>query len=139
MRPNTRFPADLVTLTGEVLNGKLHFLCSDRNPCIFHHNSFIRLVKLIFFETKSLTFNYILLLFWQWSIVTIPLSHYSTITKRWIKHKCICEYLKQKYETESKDWHVYMTLPKTSYNSSAVRNADSSCIIFLGLLKNEEV
>ena len=28
MRPNPQFPADLVTFTGEILNGKLHFLCS---------------------------------------------------------------------------------------------------------------
>ena len=25
-----KFPADLVTFTGEILNGKLHFLCSDK-------------------------------------------------------------------------------------------------------------
>ena len=28
MRPNPQFPADLVTLTEEVVYGKLHFLCS---------------------------------------------------------------------------------------------------------------
>ena len=28
MWPNAQFPADLVTFTGEILNGKLHFLCS---------------------------------------------------------------------------------------------------------------
>ena len=28
MRPNLQFPADLVTFTGEILNRKLHFLCS---------------------------------------------------------------------------------------------------------------
>ena len=28
MCPNPQFPVDLVTLTGEILNGKLHFLCS---------------------------------------------------------------------------------------------------------------
>ena len=28
MRPNPQFPADLVTITKEILNGKLHFLCS---------------------------------------------------------------------------------------------------------------
>ena len=27
-----QFPADLVTFTEEILNGKLHFLCSDLNP-----------------------------------------------------------------------------------------------------------
>ena len=27
MWPNLRFPADLVTFTEEILNGKLHFLC----------------------------------------------------------------------------------------------------------------
>ena len=26
MRPNPQFPADLVTITEEILNGKLHFL-----------------------------------------------------------------------------------------------------------------
>ena len=29
MWPNPQFPADLVTLTEEILNGKLHFLCSE--------------------------------------------------------------------------------------------------------------
>ena len=28
MRPNPQFPADLVIFTEEILNGKLHFLCS---------------------------------------------------------------------------------------------------------------
>ena len=31
MWPNPQFPADLVTFTGEILNGKLNFLCSERN------------------------------------------------------------------------------------------------------------
>ena len=29
MRPNPQETVDLVTLTEEILNGKLHFLCSD--------------------------------------------------------------------------------------------------------------
>ena len=29
MWPNPQFPADLVTFTGEILTGKLQFLCSD--------------------------------------------------------------------------------------------------------------
>ena len=29
MWPNPQFPADLVTFTEEILNGKLHFLCND--------------------------------------------------------------------------------------------------------------
>ena len=28
MWPNPQFPADLVTFTKEIFNGKLHFLCS---------------------------------------------------------------------------------------------------------------
>ena len=28
MWPNTQFPSDVVTFTEEILNGKLHFLCS---------------------------------------------------------------------------------------------------------------
>ena len=28
----TKFPADLVTLTEEILNGELHFLCSELFP-----------------------------------------------------------------------------------------------------------
>ena len=30
MRPKPQFPADLVTFTEEILNGKLHSLCSVR-------------------------------------------------------------------------------------------------------------
>ena len=30
MQPNTQETADLVTFTEEILNGKLHFLCSVR-------------------------------------------------------------------------------------------------------------
>ena len=32
MRPNPRFPADLVPFTEVILNGKLHFLCSESLP-----------------------------------------------------------------------------------------------------------
>ena len=31
MWPNPQLPADLVTFTEEILNGKLHFLCSATN------------------------------------------------------------------------------------------------------------
>ena len=31
MEPNPQEIADLVTLTEEILNGKLHFLCSEYN------------------------------------------------------------------------------------------------------------
>ena len=30
MWPNPQFPADLVTFTVEIFNGKLHFLCSAK-------------------------------------------------------------------------------------------------------------
>ena len=30
MRPNPQETADLVSFTEQILNGKLHFLCSDR-------------------------------------------------------------------------------------------------------------
>ena len=30
MWPNPQFPADLVTFTEKILNGKLHFLCSEK-------------------------------------------------------------------------------------------------------------
>ena len=32
MRPNPQETTDLVTLTEEMLNGKLHFLCSMNHP-----------------------------------------------------------------------------------------------------------
>ena len=37
MLPNPQFPADLVTFTEEILNGKVHFLCSD----YFYYNPVI--------------------------------------------------------------------------------------------------
>ena len=35
MWPNPQFPADLVTFTEEILNGKLHFLCSGGKSKVF--------------------------------------------------------------------------------------------------------
>ena len=32
MWPNPEFPADLVTFTEEILNGKLHSLCLKQSP-----------------------------------------------------------------------------------------------------------
>ena len=37
MRPNPQFPADLVTFTEEIPNGKLQFLCSVQNFMIIFH------------------------------------------------------------------------------------------------------
>ena len=36
MRPNPQVPADLVTFTEEILNGKLHFLCSIYKITLTH-------------------------------------------------------------------------------------------------------
>ena len=36
MWPNSQFPADLVTFTEEIPNGKLHFLSSDGIPRIWN-------------------------------------------------------------------------------------------------------
>ena len=34
MRPYPQFPADLVTFTEEILNGKLHFLYRESSVCL---------------------------------------------------------------------------------------------------------
>ena len=39
MRPNPQFPTDLVTFTEEILNRKLHFLCSERHEDIYLENN----------------------------------------------------------------------------------------------------
>lgn len=39
MWPNTQFPADKVTFTGEVLNTKLHFLSSAAKKLVTHKGS----------------------------------------------------------------------------------------------------
>ena len=42
-------PADLVTFTGEILNGKLHFLCSDTYSCLstvrFSGNDILKVIR----------------------------------------------------------------------------------------------
>ena len=47
MWPNRQFPANLVTFTEEIINGKFLFLCSDACICItwFNANSFIIVVR----------------------------------------------------------------------------------------------
>ena len=41
MWPNRQFPADLVTFTEEIVNGKLHFLCSELLIFILSKNEFV--------------------------------------------------------------------------------------------------
>ena len=55
MWPNPQFPADLVTFTGEILNSKRHFLCSEEwklwrglNAIIFNKVGVKRQQNLIF-------------------------------------------------------------------------------------------
>ena len=36
MRPNPQFPADSVTFTEEIINGKIQFLCNDLNEGWFY-------------------------------------------------------------------------------------------------------
>ena len=43
MRVNFQFPADLLTFTEEILNGKVHFLCGDSLNSTFGE-TFLRLV-----------------------------------------------------------------------------------------------
>ena len=47
MWPNPQFPADLVTFTEEILNGKLHFLCSGKYDNCFRIKKALR--ALLFF------------------------------------------------------------------------------------------
>ena len=39
MRPNPQETADLVTFTEEIINGKLHFLCSVSDQCFLSLSS----------------------------------------------------------------------------------------------------
>ena len=45
MWQNPQYPADLVTFTEEILNGKLHFLCSNMNQ---------KFCKMILSESEAL-------------------------------------------------------------------------------------
>ena len=53
MWPNPHFPADLVTFTGGILNGKLHFLCSV-NLQWWHHQYLSKKSELNSFHLPTL-------------------------------------------------------------------------------------
>ena len=51
MWPNPQETADLVTFTEEILNGKLHFLCSKtRTPASSEFTKYFRTVECNFFK-----------------------------------------------------------------------------------------
>ena len=64
MCPNLQFPADLVTFTEEILNEKLHFLCSDSVHSISSEFGFCKTLKLfkktllLFMIDKFLKFKF---------------------------------------------------------------------------------
>ena len=47
MWPNPQFPVGLVTFTGEILNGKLHFLCSVSQWKLLASDLFLKLYLLL--------------------------------------------------------------------------------------------
>ena len=49
MWPNPQVPADYVTLTEEILNGKLHFLCSVNPIAVEYSETNVKSLKLIKF------------------------------------------------------------------------------------------
>ena len=52
MWPNPQFPANLVTFTEEILNGKFHFLCSA-SRLTFSFKNFVQIVNYIWFLRKD--------------------------------------------------------------------------------------
>ena len=46
MRPNPQFPADFLTFTEKILNGKPYFLCSVSHQFDFIHSKFPALMLL---------------------------------------------------------------------------------------------
>ena len=67
MWPNPQFPADLVTFTAEILNGKLHFLCSINQSllskcsanmrCFVQFGTIYKSSKMWKHQWKSFTFS----------------------------------------------------------------------------------
>ena len=54
MWPNLQFPADLVTFAEEILNGKLHFLRSEKFEEIFWWNSSnFRALRMLHFSKQD--------------------------------------------------------------------------------------
>ena len=50
MRPNPQFSADLVTFNEELLNGKLHFLCSEHViSCVYTLIMYFSQINVLFF------------------------------------------------------------------------------------------
>ena len=73
MCPNRQFPGDLVTFTGEILNEKLHFLCSvmgkNSNP--------IFLNSALFFNGNCLPIKVCLSEFFYWVFMSGNRRQYS--------------------------------------------------------------
>ena len=65
MLPNPQFPADLVTFTEEILNGKRHFLCIDSLSWMFDRvilNTYLVLVSFLLTKNNLLEDYYFFLL-----------------------------------------------------------------------------
>ena len=68
MWPNLQFPADLVTFTEEILNKKLHFLCSDTtcytylSTIVTAHQNLVKITQKfhLFCKTSQLAWNWII-------------------------------------------------------------------------------
>ena len=66
MWPNTQVPADLVTFTEEILNWKLHFLCSKNS---IRNNFPFPFSFLTLYTNRSSKFSWYAMFVFLWSIV----------------------------------------------------------------------
>ena len=91
MWPNPQFPADLVTFTEKIFNGKLHFLCSVscefcyffpeqlvQNPCITQNIVFKIYLECCYMQHCS-SFNIPFSLMWP-IVILLPWKHHNSFT-----------------------------------------------------------
>ena len=66
MWPNPQFPADLITFTGEILNGKLHFLFSE-DYSDYQKSSFLNVINAM--HQHTMAFAKLIVLFYRENMV----------------------------------------------------------------------
>ena len=106
MRSNPQFPANLVTFTEKILNGKLHFLCTDK----FKAQDRKHEIRMNFFVTVS-RMSYCQISF---RITEPNMVKQIKNSCRWIKFHTLFTSLRRG-QYFSVDWYLYLSLLNLYY------------------------
>ena len=118
MRPNPQEPADLVTFTADILNGKLHFLCSVTNKELTRMKTFEAYItrRESICETTNFAFNTHILLGYPFNHTTLFVTLMLSFTNLFVNFPSVLQFNDWFAENHDQVWLKILSQSSETYS-----------------------